>query len=191
MEQNNNKPTPRVRSRTLIGISRISSFIFHPLLITAFTAILLYKLVPSKFLQLSSPEFRRWTGELVLYTVLFPFVSILLFRVSGLISNARMHEARDRILPLITTMIFYIFAYCFFAYKHQAPFLLQSLLLGSSCAIIIIFVINLFYKVSVHTAAVAILPGMGIVLILNNEVSTTLPLLLASLIAIFVGIIRW
>jgi membrane-associated phospholipid phosphatase len=69
--------------------------------------------------------------------------------------------------------------------------LLQSLLLGSSCAIVILIIINLFYKVSVHTAAAAILPGMGVVLILDHEVINTLPLVFACLIALFVGIIRW
>jgi hypothetical protein len=191
MKQKSSKRIPRTRSKTLIGISRVASFIFHPLFMTAFTAVVLHKLVPDEFLQLSSPGFGRWIGELLMYTVLFPFASILLLRLSGLISNARMHEARDRILPLIATMIFYILAYCFFAYKHPAPVLLQSLLLGSSCAIVILFIVNLFYKVSVHTAAAAILPGMGILLILDHGVSITLPLVLALLIALFVGIIRW
>jgi hypothetical protein len=122
MKHNSSKPIPRTRSKILIGISRVASFIFHPLFMTAFTAVVLHKLIPDKFLQLSSPEFGKWTGELLIYTVLFPFVFILLFRLSGLISNARMHETRDRILPLIATMIFYIFAYCFFVNKHRLRF---------------------------------------------------------------------
>ena len=191
MEQNSSKPIARTRSKILIGISRIASFIFHPLLMTVLSVVVLHKLAPGKFLPLLPREFGQWIKELLMYTVVFPFISILLLRLSGLISNARMHDARDRILPLIATMIFYIFAYCLFAYKHHAPVLLQSLLLGSSCAIVILFIVNLFYKVSVHTTAAAILPGMAIVLILDHEVNITLTLIFALLIALFVGIIRW
>jgi len=191
MKQNTSKPVARTRSKTLIGTSRIASFIFHPLLMTVYSVAVLQKLAPDKFFQLLPLEFEESIKELLMYTVFFPFVSILLFRLSGLISNTRMHAARDRILPLIATMIFYIFAYCFFAYKHNTPFLLQSLLLGNSCAIVILFIENLFYKVSVHTAAAAILPGMAIVLILDHEVNITLALVIALIIALFVGIIRW
>jgi membrane-associated phospholipid phosphatase len=191
MKQNDTKPLPRTQSKTQIVISRIASFVFHPLLMTVFTATVLYKLAPHSFLDLSPWEFSGWIRELLLYTVLFPLISISLFKLSGLISNARMHEARDRILPLIATMIFYIFAYFIFVYKYHAPLFLQSLLLGSSCAIIIIFIINIFYKISVHTTAAGILPGMCLVLLLNNEVNNILPLLFALIIALFVGIIRW
>jgi membrane-associated phospholipid phosphatase len=190
-QQTDTKPLPRTQSKTLIVISRIGSLVFHPLLMTIVAAIALYKLAPDKFLGMTSSEFTNWMRELFFFAVIFPFASILLFKLSGLISNARMREARDRILPLIATMIFYILAYCIFVYKYHAAFLLQSLLLGSSFAIVIIFIINIFYKVSVHTTAAAILPGVCLVLMLHNEVNIILPLLFAVLVALFVGIIRW
>jgi hypothetical protein len=187
----NGEPVPRTRSKTVFVISRIASFVFHPLLMTLFTAIILYKLVPDKFLESPNTEFREGIKVLLLYTVLFPFASILVLRLTSLISNARMDDAKDRILPLIATMIFYIFAYCYFIYKFSIPFFLQSLLLGSSSAIMIMFIINLFYKVSVHTTAAAILPGISIGLILNDEPNGILLLLLGLLIALVVGAIRW
>jgi membrane-associated phospholipid phosphatase len=54
-----------------------------------------------------------------------------------------------------------------------------------------VFVINFFYKVSIHTTAAGILPGFCITLMLNNSLVIVLPLLLALLIAATVGIIRW
>jgi hypothetical protein len=186
MSKKKEVPLPRTSSRTLMVISRIASFIFHPLFMTLLAAVIC-RFAPG---TLVAGEFKKWINQLLLYTVLLPFASILLLRLSGLISNARMHEARDRILPLIATMIFYIFTYCLFV-KQSAPLVLRSLLLGSSCAILAIFIVNIFYKVSVHTTAAAILPGISMVLMLKDEINGILFLSLALLIALVVGVVRW
>jgi len=190
-QQTTTKPLPRTRSRALIIFSRLASFVFHPLFMTAIMAIALYQLLPAGSINPGLQEFKKWIGKLLLYTVLFPMVSIFLFRLSGLISNARMHKARDRILPLLATLIFYFLAYAIFTNQHTIPLLFKALLLGSCCAIIVIFIINVFYKVSVHTTAAGILPGMCIVLLLSNNLANMLPLGLAVGIAVIVGIIRW
>lgn len=190
-EQIADKLMPRTKSNILVSLSRVFSFIFHPLFMTLAALLFLYNVLPEQFSQFSHQRFGRWLRELALYTVLLPLVSILLFRWSGLISNALMHRPRDRSLPLVATMIFYILAYWAFSYQHHGPPVLRSLLLGSSCAIIIMFVVNIFYKVSVHTTAVAILPGILLALMLNNDVSLGSFLTFATLIALFVGVIRW
>jgi hypothetical protein len=106
----------------------------------------------------------------------------LLFRISGLISNARMHQPRDRILPLTATEVFYFVAYILFCFSTNAHGLICSLLLGSSSAIIIIFIINFFYKVSVRPSASCYF----------NFCKYDLILFLAMwLVAIVVGIVRW
>ncbi|HEV8282827.1 MAG TPA: hypothetical protein VGQ09_00880 [Chitinophagaceae bacterium] len=190
-QQTGDKPVPRTHSKGVIVFSRIASFVFHPLFMTAIAAIALYKLVPGDFSNFSLTGFEFLFDKLLLYTILFPFLCIWLFRISGLISNARMHKARDRILPLIATMIFYFLVYGILISKYRTPPLLQSLLLGSSCAIVIIFIINIFYKVSVHTTASAILPGMAFVLLLSSRPVTILLLLVALIMAAIVGIVRW
>jgi hypothetical protein len=185
------KPIPRTGSSILLVFCSVFSFVCHPLLMTAAAALLAYNLVPGKFAPLSSQKFVIWIKELSLYTVILPLVSIVLFRLSGLISNARMHRAEDRRLPLIATMICYILSFWVFTYKHHAPLVLCSVLLGSCSAIIIIFIINIFYKVSVHTTAAAIPTGLVLALTINNQGSFFLPLLAAVFIALFVGVIRW
>jgi hypothetical protein len=175
----------------LLISSRIASFIFHPLFMTALMAFCIYKLAPDDFSNFSSTVFRTWFLQLMLYTVVLPFLLIFLFRAFGLISNARMHQPRDRVPPLVATIFFYLLAYNFFKAHYQFPVLFRVLLLGCCCAIILVFVINFFYKVSVHTTAAAILPGICISLMLNESVAIALPLLVALVIAAIVGLIRW
>jgi hypothetical protein len=157
----------------------------------AIMTFVLYKAAPQYFFMVSKVEFRRWLYILILSTILLPFLLIGLLRIFGLISNARMHDAKDRVLPLIGTLIFYAGAFYFFTQKVIAPLLVQSILLGSCLAIVIIFFINIYYKVSVHTTAAAVMPGILIVVLANGQQSIIVVFLLAVSAAVLVGIARW
>jgi len=191
MYPTDDKPIPRTHSKLLIVISRIASILFHPLFMTSIMAFAIYRLAPDDFSNFSFSEFKKWFAELLLYTVLLPFGLIFLFRILGLISNARMHQARDRIPPLVATIVFYFLAYNFFNSHYHFPVLFKMLLLGCCCAVMIVFIVNFFYKVSVHTTAAAILPGICISLMLNESLGVIFPFLLALLVAAIVGVIRW
>jgi membrane-associated phospholipid phosphatase len=182
------KPIPLTRSKPLLIFARIASFVFHPFFMTTVAAIIIYKLVPVIFYNYHSSEIRPWIGKLALFTILLPFLSVLVFRISGLISNARMHKPADRIFPLFTALVFYSLAYLLIGRKLPVLFI-HSLLLGTCCAIFIIFIVNNFYKMSVHTTAAAILPGICLVVMLSGKM-TILPLLITSIIAIIVGLAR-
>jgi fructose-specific phosphotransferase system IIC component len=151
----------------------------------------LYKVAPSYFLAITTAEFRRWISILALTTILLPFLVIGLLRVSRLISNARMHNARDRVLPLLGSLVFYAWAFYFFTVRVTAPLLLRSLLLGSCLSIVIIFFINIYYKVSVHTTAAAIMPGVLVALLAREPGSIIVVFMLALIAAALVGIVRW
>lgn len=71
------------------------------------------------------------------------------------------------------------------------PLLMQTLLMGSFIAILFDFMINFFYKVSVHTTGVAILPGMCVVLLANGNVVNFFPLLYSILASALLGVARW
>ena len=184
-------PIPRTRSRALIVISQVASIILHPLFMTTVVALLLDTFLRPDFAISSSNEFGKWMVQLFLYTVVLPFGAIFTFKITGLISNAKMHKPRDRVLPLMATFLFYFLAYELIAVRHTVRGLMPSLLLGSCCAIAIMLVVNFFYKVSVHTTAAAILAGICIVLAIRT---TTVPgplLALAAVVAIVAGAIRW
>src|SRR5213075_205671 len=130
MNQNgSDKPLPRVHSKAIIVFSEIASIVFHPLFMTAITAMILYYIKPDAW-----PN-KDWLGSLLLYTVVLPFVAIFLFKITGVISNARMHKPRDRVLPLAATFIFYFVAYKIPGSRNDVPVVMKSLLLGSCFSI--------------------------------------------------------
>ena len=184
----NSGPRPRTQWRWLIISSRIASFAFHPFLMTTAAAFLIYKLVPTSFHNYSSATMKFLMAKLALLTIIFPFLSVLLFRKFGLISDTKMHKPGDRIYPLLTALAFYTLAY--WSLPSTVPVFIHSLLLGSCLSIFILLIITGFYKMSVHTTAAAILMGVCIVLMANVTL-TIVALIFASLVAIIVGIVRW
>jgi len=180
-------PQPRSQLRWLIVSSRIASFVFHPFFMTTVAAFLIYKLVPTSFHNYSSATMKFLTAKLGLLTIIFPFLSVLLFRKFGLISDTKMHKPGDRIYPLLTALAFYTLAY--WSLPSTVPVFIHSLLLGSCLSIFILLIITGFYKMSVHTTAAAILMGVCIVLMANVTL-TIVALIFASLVAIIVGIVR-
>jgi hypothetical protein len=184
-------PIPRTRSTALIVFSQVASIVLHPLFMTTIMVLLLNTFLRAHFSTLSADEFKAWLAQLFLYTIVLPFIAIFAFKFTGLISNAKMHKPRDRVLPLIATLIFYFLAYKVLVVRHPVGGLVQSLLLGSCGAIAIMLIVNFFYKVSVHTTAAAILAGMCIVLAIGKIAIPAPLLVLAVVIAVVVGAIRW
>ena len=190
-QKTDNNPIPRTHSTALIVFSRVASIVLHPLFMTTIMAVLLNVFLRPDFSRPSSKEFGRWTTQLFLSTVVLPFAAIFAFKITGLISNAKMHKPRDRVLPLTATLVFYLIAYELLVVRYHVGGLMQSLLLGSCFAISIMLIINFFYKVSVHTTAAAILPGICLVLGVTEITIPTTLLLLAILLVLVVGAIRW
>jgi len=187
----NTKPVPRTNSRALRIFSSIASFVLHPLVIVTYITIALYNLSANGFSAVDERRFLEWTGILLLSTVFFPFLAILILRLTGLISDAFMHAPKDRILPLTATLIFYVWAFYFFEHKALAPLLLKSLLLGAIFSIILDFFINIFYKVSVHTTSAGMMPGSILALMIIEPSTPPSIFVVATIAAILVGLIRW
>jgi hypothetical protein len=185
----NIKRIPRTKSKFLKTFSSIASFVFHPLIIVSYVAIVSYTArLWEEPIGENSPG---WMVILVLATVICPFLLIIIFRLTGLISDAFMYSPRDRVLPLFGTLIFYCWAYYFFEEKLLSPVLLRILLLGAVFSILLDFFINWYYKVSVHTTAAAMMPGYFVVLLLVDSSTPILLVAFAVLAAILVGFVRW
>jgi hypothetical protein len=159
-------------------------------MIVTYTAVFQYEILDGHLLA-TEEKFSSWLEILSLSTMLFPFLSIFLLRATKLISDAFMHSPADRVLPLTVTLFFYVWAFYFFQAQPLAPLYLRSLLLGSVFSIIVDFAINFFYKVSVHTTAVAVMPASILVMMWVTGFVPVPVLLITILLATLIGIVRW
>ena len=184
---------PHTSSKTLRALANIISYVFHPVFMPTMMTLLLYKLSPQSFAGFNVADFSKQPfpiiAPVILNTLFFPIVAILLLKGVGFAKSIKLEDQKERIIPLILTMIFYFWAY--WSMKNvNAPFLLRVLLLGSFWNIIALFMINIFFKVSMHTAAAGGSIAMMVVLMLQSPVNMALPLFITILIAGIIGTAR-
>lgn len=161
--------------------ARIISIIFHPIFVTFGTAMLLYWLQKPEYISIQN-KYPFFIGFLLLNLVVLPLVSTLLMKALGFIGSITMKNPRDRIIPLIATMIFYFWAYNVAKNTNpEAPFYMRVYLLGSFWGIIMIFLINIFFKISMHTTAIASTVGILLLMILQLK-TDILWIIVASII---------
>lgn len=167
----------------------IISYVFHPVFMPLVMTIALYKLAPLSFAGIAPADMKKWTAAIGINTVMFPLLTILLLKGVGFIKSIQMHDIKDRIIPLIATMIFYFWAYLVVK-NVQAPLILRTLIMGSYLGIIVLFLVSIFYKVSMHTTAAGGMLGILIVLMLIGPINMQVPLFVAVVIAGLMGTAR-
>ncbi len=172
-------------------LATIVSYIFHPVLMPTVIAYILYKLAPTDFAGISPHEFGLDMFRIAYITLFFPVLTVVLLKALGFIQSIHMHTSQDRIIPLIGTMIFYFWVIRVFNYvTPPSPFMLKVLLLGSFLGVIALFMVNIFFKISMHTCGAGSLVGIFIILMIYSPVNMLLPLLGSIILAGIIGSAR-
>ncbi len=96
-------------------------------------------------------------------TFLIPCVAVLIMKGIGLISSLEMEQRTDRIGPFIATGIFYLWAFRSLLADTSVPSAYLVCILGATIVLFVCFIINIFYKVSIHAAAIAGFLGMVLI----------------------------
>jgi len=87
-------------------------------------------------------------------TFMFPAIAILLMRKLGFIDSLEMPDHKQRIIPMVATIIFYVWAYLAIK-KINFPALMGTFMMGSLASLFIAFLINVFSKISLHMVGVS------------------------------------
>jgi hypothetical protein len=187
---NTNKPTataPGTSSKGLRVFATIISYLFHPVLMPTMMMLVLYWLSPVSF---AGSRFGALMLPVILNTLFFPIVVTLLIKAVGFIDSIHMYDSKDRIIPLIASMIFYFWVNNVFSNLPGVPLIAHILTLGAFWGIIAIFMINIFVKISMHTVAAGGALGILMVLMINSRVNLIAPFFAALVVAGLVGTAR-
>jgi hypothetical protein len=192
MNETNNVPAQPASSKFLQLIAKIISIVFHPIFMPIVMTLVIYDLAPGAFKGISNHTFGLWLINITVNTVFFPMFAIGLLKPLGFISSYQMPTSKERIVPLIITLIFYFWINHVMANipNIKVPLPVRVLFLGNICGIIIIFLINVYTKISMHTAAMGAMLGTIIILLLVSPINMQVPLVIAIIIAGIVGSAR-
>lgn len=177
--------------------ARLISYVFHPVFMPVLLSVALWKLMPTAFAGIPSQKLLFGLIGLVSTTVFFPLFTVGLLKALGFIKSIQMRVAKDRVIPLIATMIFYFWAQQVFSHPFKIeqrelfwPLILRILLLGSFWGIILLFIGSIFFKISMHTTAAGGAIGIMIVLLFLSPINMLGTLLATIIIGGIVGTAR-
>lgn len=136
--------------------ARITSIIFHPLLIPTIGFLLLFS---SGFYFAVIPwNLKRFILMVVfISTCLIPAISIRLLSISSRF-DLKMEKGTDRVLPLILSSISFYLGYLVLGRIQSFP-VFQVFLVASILVQIALVIISLQWKISAHSAAIGGLVG--------------------------------
>ena len=160
--------------------SNILSYIFHPLLVPTLGIILLFN--SGTYLS-----YLPFSAQKAIYIIVFistfvlPLSFIPFFIYTDRISSIFLKHKKERLIPLIITVIFYFFSF-YILQNINAPKIIQIFILGSSLSVLTALTITFFWKISTHMIGIGGL--LAITLIISFRLMVDLYFIIVTLILI-------
>ncbi len=165
------------------GLAKVISIVFHPLLMTTYLFLLLAFYLPI-ILQPVRPSL-SFIGLIFLMTFVLPAINFIFFKITGTVENLAMPERKQRTLPFLFISILYCVVTFLFYWKVNVPSL-TSIMIIISAMVVITAVITLFYKVSIHSAAIWGIIGLLLPL---NKISNGILLVPTVVLIVIAGLV--
>lgn len=168
--------------------AKFFTYAFHPLLLPTYSFALVIYTNPFLFGNYGS---YTWIPILKVFlnTFMFPVLSLLMMFQLGFIKSFTMDDAKERIIPYISTLVFYIWTFSVFRNSGD-PLLLSVVMLGACLSASAAFVINLFRKISLHATGMGALLGLAFGNAFFSAQDIILSLIVVAIIAGIVGTSR-
>lgn len=151
-----------------VGVARVVSFVFHPLLMATYLFSLLLFLFPVALLPIQATLQPWFVLFIFAVSFLLPGLAIGIFKMRGSVKTLTMYNRRERIVPFFYISVHYLaFTYLFYANLHFGlnDHVFKFMLIMDGL-VFISTIITCFYKLSIHSVAICGL--LGILLPLNK-----------------------
>ena len=166
------------------NLMKLISVIFHPLLVVPYISVLLALFLPQAYAVISPEVMWRVVIMLVLLTSLFPSLFVLgLWMFTPWVSDLELSERKERILPFMVLIVFYGVAAKFLVIDLNLGYMVKTLMVSAVVMVLIMVLITLKFKISIHTAAIWSLAGTCIGLALKFPESAFDQIGLAAIIS--------
>jgi membrane-associated phospholipid phosphatase len=133
--------------------AKIISAVFHPLLIPSYGMILLF--TSDNYINYFLPLNYKLVilGMFFFITVITPITLFYIMYLQRFISNIHISERSERTLPYMITAAMYLYVYYLLRNLNISPLVLD-LIAGTFFCLLAVLCINLFWKISAHTASI-------------------------------------
>jgi hypothetical protein len=143
--------------------AQILSVILHPLLMLTYMLGLLLIVNPYLFGINSASEGKLLVIRVFATTFILPAFAIFLMYRLKLVSSLHMTDKQERIGPFIATGIFYLWVFRSVLNDSNMPTAFLIAALGTTIGLFACFLINLFFKISLHATGAGGFVGMVLI----------------------------
>ena len=159
------------------------SYVFHPLFIPVYVTYFIAFIHPGYFAGYNAMQ-KIWIIIRVAYTMaFFPFITVLLLKAIGFSKSIFLKTQQERIIPYIACGIFFFWAYLVFRNQPEIPKILTAFTFGVFLSSSAALLANIRMKISMHAIGMGGLLGVFLVIMTQNNMLMTVPLLVALLLA--------
>lgn len=144
-------------------VMQIISAVFHPLLMATYISLILFLHVPEAFIPYPAEVVPKLILSIFFLTALFPSIMVVLLKfLTPFISDLELSDRKERFLPFIILIIFYIGASKWMVVDLQLGKIIKILLFSGTGMIGLMFLINLKFKISIHASAIWAIAGYAL-----------------------------
>jgi hypothetical protein len=160
--------------------AKIISIIFHPLLMPVYGMVIIFS-APTLFGYLPFNVKKLLLLIILVNNVLLPLSLMPFFIHRKIISSWALNERKERNIPLIITSLLYATT-SYIIFRFPIPLFLKSFIFATASLSVLVSLINLYWKISLHSVGAGAL--IGLVFLLSLKMLTSLEWYLISAILI-------
>jgi len=187
---------------TMNYLSKTFSVLFHPIFIPLYAFLMYIQIDHFSILALQNMETRgmSWMmGVIIAFTILFPIVSLFIMKKSGIIEDFQVNTIKER-MPVLMSSFIYLIVFYFLIRSlefntFQIPIfgMYLSVISGGILLAFVSVVITYFWKISLHTTAIAGLAGAFVALtqVLIPIANIQEVIIMNSLLLLVVGMVAF
>lgn len=134
-------------------ISKIISYVFHPLLMPTYGLILL--LYTNNYISTFTPSKIKLfiIGITFIFSFIMPALNALILLRMKRINSLEMETPRERVIPYSSAIVYFLALFYLFL-KSPFPPIICLLILGAAVSIFLTLIINFKWKISAHAVGV-------------------------------------
>ena len=156
------------------------SWVLHPFLLPLYLIVVLLTLTVFAHYPANVKFYLLWV--VVLYAMIIPLLALGVLRSLGRISDFKVDNRRERLLPLLVGAVCYVLCAITIA-KIPSAIFLRKFMIAAACCEVLCFVVSFYWKISLHLTAMGAAVALLVVMNVAGVGNMMVPLMVAILCA--------
>lgn len=156
------------------------SWVLHPFVLPLYMMVVMLTLTIFVRYPANVKFYLMWV--VALYTVIIPMLALAVLRSLGRISDYKIDNRRERMLPLLVGVICYVLCAITIAKIPSVDFL-RKFMIAAACCEAMCLVVSFYWKISLHLTAMGAVVALLVVMNVVGVGNMLVPLMVAILCA--------